>query len=429
MKRLPIVFTIGKKAMKLFIGMLVLSACALILATGSGYAAEVNGIYTEAATKDAGDVLGIAALKGLKVRGWFDAFYDLNLNFPDRATVANPENQKASVVKTRHATVEGRTFDVHANSVGLSLAEIELEKVPDRGGVGFKFDLAFGDTQDIIVDTIAVASGPDAVSFFEKSVQHASVSYLAPIGKGLRVDLGRFVTHIGGETIETIKNNNYSHGFFYTYAIPFQDSGVRLNYPLSDKLYIELYLLNGWNITADNNEGKSIGPSIGFTPSPKLSLYVNYLGGPEQLDNTENLRHLIDAQLFLSPIDKLNILANFDFGFEQKVIEGKEDASWLDFTGIVRYKVSDRLEPALRGEFYSDPDGWTTGVAQDLIGLTLTLNYKLGNGKFANLLVRPEFRIDISSPKNDEEHFFTDGEDFRSKDNQATVGLGAVYYF
>lgn len=415
--------------MKLFIRILVMSACALILATSSGYAAEVNGIYTEAATKDAGDVLGIAALKGLKVRGWIDTYYDWNINSPDRATVTKDENKAASIVKTRQATIEGRTFDVHANSVGLSLAEIELERVPDRGGVGFKFDLAFGDTQDIMTDTIAAGGAYEPVSLFDKTFQHASVSYLAPIGKGLRIDFGKFVTHIGGETIETIKNNNYSHGFFYTYAIPFQDSGFRLNYPISDKLYVELYLLNGWNITADNNEGKSIGPSIGFTPSPKLSLYVNYLGGPEQLDNNENFRHLIDAQLFLNPVDKLNILANFDFGFEQKVIEGKEDASWLDLTGTVRYKVSDKLEPALRAEFYSDKDGWTTGVAQDLIGLTLTLNYKLGNGKFANLLVRPEARIDISSPKNEGDHFFSKDDKFRSEDNQATIGLGAVYYF
>ena len=48
------------------------------------------------------------------------------------------------------------------------------------------------------------------------------MSYLAPVGQGLRFDFGKFVTHIGGETIESIKNRNFSHSFFYTYAIRFR---------------------------------------------------------------------------------------------------------------------------------------------------------------------------------------------------------------
>src|SRR5436309_2351317 len=77
---------------------------------------------------------------------------------------------------------------------------------------------------------LKAAIGSSSVSDFDRYVQHASISYVAPIGSGLRFDVGKFVTHIGGETIETIKNNNYSHAFFYTYAIPFQDTGVRVHY-------------------------------------------------------------------------------------------------------------------------------------------------------------------------------------------------------
>jgi transposase len=85
------------------------------------------------------------------------------------------------------------------------------------------------------------------------------------------VDLGKFVTHIGGETIETVKNWNYSHAFFYTYAIPFQDTGARLNYNWSDTLYTEIYVVNGWNVTHDNNSGRTWGPSVGWTKNyPEL---------------------------------------------------------------------------------------------------------------------------------------------------------------
>ena len=389
----------------------------------------VSGIYTAPDTKDLGQVTGISWLNGTKARGWIDTYYVYNFNTPDRTTVNT--NQLASVIKGRNVSIEGRTFDIHHNSFGLSLAELEIEKVPEPGRVGFKFDMAFGETQDIIVDSIRGGLGPtafDSVTDFDKTFQHASVSYLAPIGKGLRIDAGKFVTHIGGETIETVKNWNYSHSFFYTYAIPFQDTGIRLNYPWSDTFYTELYILNGWNVTVDNNKGKTVGPSIGWTPAPWISLYANYLVGPERNDNTRDDRHLVDMQLFLSPFDRWNFLINFDYGVDKNAVAGPPvaDAQWYGVTGYARYKLSERFEPSLRLEYYNDPDGFTTGVAQNLRSVTLTLNTKVGLGKGSGsiILLRPEIRYDRSNAP-----FYTKDGNFRSTKNQVTVGLGASWMF
>lgn len=387
----------------------------------------VSGIYTAPDTKDLGALTGIKLFSGTKVRGWIDANYVYNFNTPERSTVN--ANQAFSVIKGRNVSVEGRTFDIHHNSFSLSLAELEVEKVPEVGGVGFKFDLAFGETQDIIVDTIRGSLGPsasDSVTDFDKTFQHASVSYLAPIGKGLRFDAGKFVTHIGGETIETVKNWNYSHSFFYTYAIPFQDTGIRINYPWTDTFYTELYLLNGWNVTIDNNRGKTVGPSIGWTPLPWLSLYGNYLVGPEQNDNNSNLRHLVDGQLFLGPFaDRWNFLINFDHGFEERAINANtNNARWWGLTGYARYIVNDWFEPSVRFEYYHDGDGFTTGVPQILKGITLTLNSKIGVGKTSMLLLRPELRYDWSN-----NNFFTRDSNFRVKKEQFTLGLGATWFF
>ncbi len=397
----------------------------MLLGGGPSYAAEVGGIYTEPSTKDLGEITKIELFKGIKIRGWIDTYFVGNFNDPKRSTVN--ENQALSAIKSRDLTIEGRTFDVHSQSFSLSLAELEVEKVPEFGGVGFKFDLAFGDTQDIIVDTIKAASGKDSVSDFDKTFQHASISYVAPIGRGIRLDFGKFVTHIGGETIETVKNHNYSHAYFYTYGIPFQDSGLRIHYDWTDTFYTELYILNGWNVTSDNNKAKTFGPSIGWTPSPQFSLYLNYLVGNEQTDNDKffkNLRHLIDAQVNFAPTEKLNLHFNFDYATEEKAIGGTQDAQWYGVTGWVRYKVTDAFEPSFRAEWYRDGDGFTTGVAQDLVGLTLTLGYKIPAGQYANILVRPEYRFDIS-----DKDFFTKGGDFRSSRTQHTLGVGVVFYF
>jgi len=391
----------------------------------------VPGIYTVPDTKDLGKLTGISWLSGTKVRGWIDTSYDINFNHPKRSVV--DANQGSSVVKGRDVSVEGRTFDIHDQSLSLSLAEVELEKVPEMGGVGFKFDLAFGETQDIIADTIRgslTGAVGDSVTDFDKTFQHASISYLAPIGRGLRFDAGKFVTHIGGETIETVKNWNYSHSFFYTYAIPFQDTGLHVSYPWSDTLYTDFYLLNGWNGSIDNNKGKSMGPSIGWTPVPWLSLVTNYLVGPERTGNAD-LRHLWDTQLMLGPFNGWNFMVNTDLAVEDNarfatVTSGSRKATWGGVTGYARYKVNDWLEPSLRLEYYNDHHGFTTNLDQDLIGLTFTPNIKLGLGKSqgALVLLRPEVRYDHSNKK-----FFTRGGHFRDTRNQTTVGVGVSYLF
>ncbi len=390
----------------------------------------VPGIYTVPDTKDLGKLTGISWLSGTKVRGWIDTNYVLNFNHPDRTTVN--ANQGSSIVKGHNVSVEGRTFDIHDQAFNLSLAEVELEKVPEFGGAGFKFDLAFGETQDIIVDSIRGSLGPsaaaDSVTDFDKTFQHASLSYIAPIGRGLRFDAGKFVTHIGGETIETVKNWNYSHSFFYTYAIPFQDTGLHVSYPWTDTLYTDFYLLNGWNVTIDNNKGKTMGPAIGWIPFPWLSLYTNYLGGPEQADTGRNMRHLWDSQVMLGPFDRWNFMLNYDLAVEEKAAlgGGNRAAHWSGITGYARYKLTDWLEPSFRMEYFRDKNGPMTGINQGLLGLTWTLNTKLGLGKSKGsvVLFRPELRYDRSSDK-----FFTKKRTFRSERDQWTLGAGMTYLF
>ncbi len=382
-------------------------------------AQEVSGIYTDGTTKDLGDKTKIDWLKNIKLRGWVEGSYIWNFNKVN-PNVANA-NLGKSAIQDQNLTIEGQAFHTHDNSVTLDLAEIEVEKVPERGSVGFKLDLAAGDIQDTIVQTIKSVS-PNGVSDFDRTFQHASISYLAPVGKGLRFDFGKFVTHIGGETIESIKNRNFSHSFFYSYAIPFQDSGIRMNYAFSPKAYAELYILNGWNVTFDNNRGKTYGLSFGLTPSSKFSAYLNYLGGPEHNNNSGDWRHLGDFQVGYSPVATLSMMANIDVGQDNKGAGPGKNALWRGITYYLRPAVKGRFFPTLRAEYYEDRDGFTTGVPQHLWGFTVTPDYKLGSeDDFVHVLLRPEIRYNKSSAK-----FFSQENNFRSLDHQWTVGAGIV---
>ncbi len=385
-------------------------------------AQEVNGIYTVPDTKDFGDVTKKTWLKGIKFRGWVETYIEHNFNDPD-ADVVNA-NQGLSVIKARDLKIEGRTFDVRSDSFRLLLAELEVEKVPERNRVGFKLDVAYGDTQNIIFDTVRLGS-PGSVRGLDRIIQHASVSYLAPIGKGLRFDFGKFVTHIGAETIEGIKNRNFSHSYFYTYGIPFQDFGLRARYEFSPKVYAEFYALKGWNVTFDNNGGKTFGLTLGYTPSSKFSLIANYLAGPERNNNSRDRRDLGDFQIVYYPTKTLQTVINIDIGRDENAVAPGQDAKWGGVTLYVRKDIKGRFFPTLRAEYYDDPQGFTTNVAQRIGSFTFTGDFKVGkkNG-FVMYMFRPEIRFDASSAP-----FFSRDGAFRSRKQQLTAGICLVAYF
>ena len=56
--------------------------------------------------------------------------------------------------------------------------------------------------------------------------------------------------------------------------------------------------------------------------------------------------------------------------------------------------------------------------------MTLTLNYRIDLPEKTHLLVRPEYRYDVSDA-----NFFTEGKAFRDRKDQHTIGLGTVLYF
>src|SRR4051812_32897171 len=109
--------------------LLRITFCLIVAGALPAAAQEVSGAYADASTRDLGEITGVAGWKGIKVRGWLEGYYAWNANRPDRATVN--ANQASSVLRAHDLTIEGRTFDVKAESFRLDLAEIEIEKVPE----------------------------------------------------------------------------------------------------------------------------------------------------------------------------------------------------------------------------------------------------------------------------------------------------------
>jgi hypothetical protein len=100
------------------------------------------------------------------------------------------------------------------------------------------------------------------------------------VGKGLQVDVGKFVTPHGAEVIETKDNWNYSRGILFSFAIPYYHFGMRAKYAFNDKYALTGFFVNGWNNVVDNNTGKTYGMSFAWTPNKKFGIIQNYMACP-----------------------------------------------------------------------------------------------------------------------------------------------------
>lgn len=307
-----------------------------------------------------------------------------------------------------------RAFDAPANQFSLNMVELVVDKPAEAttSRLGYHVGLGFGETMDVV--NSANPSGP----LFAQYLKEGYFSYLAPVGSGLTVDVGKFVTPSGAEVIESKDDWNYSRGLLFTYAIPYYHFGVRMKYAISSKYSVTGYVVNGWNNVVDNNSGKTLGVSFGWKPTKKISVSQNYMVGPEGCDRSGYWRHLSDTVISYAPTNRLSLMLNYDYGHDYAGTSGAPPVFWTGVAGYVRYVLNPQYSVAGRYEYYDDHDGFTTGTPQHLNEITGTFERITAR----HLITRLEFRRDVSSAP-----VFLKGR--TPVAGQTTVAAGMVYAF
>jgi putative OmpL-like beta-barrel porin-2 len=339
-----------------------------------------------------------------------------------------------------------RAFDFDSNSIRIDAAEIVVQKaVANRGDFGFRIDIAMG-----AVAKVAAARGlfrdPVTGVAGDFDLQQAFASYVAPLGKGLRIDVGKFVTPVGTEFIDGYDgyNDNFSRSLLFTLAIPFTHTGFKLTYAFNDKIAATVMLVNGWDNVLDNNSAKSFGVSIALTPVAPLAIYLNYIGGPEQDHDDKDFRSLVDVGIVYKPTPRWSLSLNGDWALDPNAVKpapvvptamnpapsaaadagtiagaAASNAQWAGVAAYVRLQASKRFALIARGEIFWDFDGYRTGTAQRLMEATLTPEFRVTDA----ILVRADLRIDDS----DQAVFQRSDGLFRHY--QPTLGINALYVF
>jgi len=313
-----------------------------------------------------------------------------------------------------------RVFDFDDNTFKLDVVEVVAQKpVAKPRDAGFRVDVTFGSS----IPRVTASSGlfRDAAGTAEDIDAHqAFVSWMAPVGSGLRLDLGKFITSFGYEVIEGYDgwNDNATRSLLFGFAIPFAHVGARAAYSLSPRVSVQAMVVNGWDVARDNNRSKSVGGQLAVTPTPPLSLVLTGMWGPERTADDGDPRTLLDAVAILKAGTRWTLGANADWGSDADGAGPGQDAQWSGVAGYVRLGVTPTFALTARAESFDDRDGVRTGTAQSLSEITLTPELRLT----PHLLVRGDARVDRSNHR-----VFL--EEAGVTDTQPTILLDVLYSF
>ncbi len=310
-----------------------------------------------------------------------------------------------------------RVFDFDDDTIKLDVATLTLQKaVAKPGEAGFRVDASAGGSYPRVESSYGLFQGQDF------DLKQAFLSWIAPVGSGLRLDAGKFVTCFNYEFIDSwdTPNDNATRSFGFYYGVPGTHTGIKATYAFSDRLATMLMLVTGWDDARDNNSAKSVGANLTYTPSKAVTLTASFITGPERAGVNSDPRTVYEivAQWKLTDLTVFGLDALH--GTERGAVTPGETAAWSGLAAYARLGLSSTFALCLRAEVFDDRDGARTGTAQTLTELTLTPELKVT----PHLTFRADLRLDSS-----DRPVFEDHGGALSKKSQPTVLLNALYLF
>lgn len=330
-----------------------------------------------------------------------------------------------------------RVFDFNDNEPQLDMAQIVIQRAIEKPNqFGFRLNMIAGSGVPEVTAAWGMFRDTESDVAHHFDIPESYVSYIAPLGKGLRFDAGKMASHLGSEIIGGYDgyNDEFSRGFIFGFGVPFTYTGVKVTYPFSSKISVMAVGVLGWDEVQHYNQGYSWGWQVTVTPTKATTLYFNFIHGPERPKDTRDQRTVDEIVGSWKTTPRLSLGFDVVYGHEENAVCLGRDAIWRGLAGYVKYNFTQKFSLAFRGEVFNDDGGTRTGVDQTLQGYTWTPEYDMRaklsdlgswlkklDGKF---VIRGDIRFDHSN-KN---VFFTSNPQVFVP-NQSTVAANLIYLF
>ena len=362
---------------------------------------------------------------GLRFYGYLEGSYTQNFN--------NPSN---------HIN-ELRIFDVNSNQFRPNLAQFVLEREAKAGGSGWDrlgFHVKFNAGRDSdFIGGVNLSTWADFQEFYAQ--------YLAPVGHGLKIQVGQINSLVGYEVVESPYDANYSRSWLFGLGQPFTTRGARISYEFNKQVSLSVGAIGYINSArADTNFDPLVEYALAISPTEKVRLTVYGVAGPRDGPTGTPGGTLFLAggfvSLHLSDRTSAVIESYYANQSNSSTISAGRNARWDGVAAYLIHDITKEWGVRLRGEIFEDASGMVTcqgtteyqpranvcfgatssapapAVAQTLWEFTGTLQYK----PFASLMTRLEYRYD----KSNQNVFQVDG---RATSYQPTLSLDVIYLF
>lgn len=295
------------------------------------------------------------------------------------------------------------SFTGSHNSFELGMASIEASHKMGKASVFV--DLGFGSRASEFTYN-------DAANTF--MIKQLNFTY--EFSDKFKMTAGSFGTHIGYELLDAVDNKNYSMSYAFTNG-PFFNTGVKAQYT-AGKFSIMAGVTNPTDFKSALDAGstqKTFIGQLGYLGGTG-SAYFNVTSGSSNPSSDTNVTQF-DFVGSKKISDAFSLGFNGTYAIYTDDFDSTLDGEWFSLVGYASYAVKDNVSLAYRLEYFDDKDGLKS-VGGNILGNTLSLNYKVGN-----LTIIPEIRYDSSS-----EDTFLDSDALPTSSN-AYVLLATTYTF
>jgi len=319
-------------------------------------------------------------------------------------------------------------FFTHKNGDSFQLDQLwlTLDKAPtEESRGGFHADIVYGET----AQQQALSGGSGDAGRDGGLLYTGYVSYLAPIGSGVRFDAGKLATTLGAEVLQTNVNLNVTEGVVFQKLQPFTHTGVSATTALSDSLTLVAGVVNevyrDTNVSIDRDKAgwgqiKFAGDGFGLNVGAIVGQDPTAVRCDTSADDCNT--SVFDVVATLTPTDSFTAWVNFDwvryFGTNVK------DADKFGIATAGRLGITDATGIGGRFEYLTqEATAFSAAGAginddQEYITITGTLDHALTEG----LVVRAELRYDRELEK-DARAFISN-----SGDRDSLAGIAQMYY-
>lgn len=302
--------------------------------------------------------------EGFSLSGSVDTYFRTNLNAKNYVDI--DADGEADFIQA-----PGSSF---AGQPGFAIGMVNLIAGYEGEKVGFVADLVFGPRGGDAVFGSGFDSDGDGLNDAANAATFVNQLYVYwNVSDALTFTLGNFNTFLGYEVISPTGNFNYSTSYMFSYG-PFSHTGLKADLSFGEGFSFMAAVMNPTDATEFNPSGDYVG---GFQLG-----YTNDMGGAW-------LNSIISEDFF-----QIDLTTGWDVS--ETVYVGFNATSASDnFLGAALYlqnSFSDAFALGLRGEYFQDKGLGLLTMDENVIDLTLSANYSVGN-----LTLIPEVRLDSFS--------------------------------